>query len=120
MSYSKTERLEIGRKIYENEISRRQAAAQYGICEDTARGYMREYRDTNHLPAKEPAIPAFQTVRIEKQEPDLEDYENMTKEELIDALVMARINVARLKKGYEVKGVGAKKKYVRLESKNTK
>lgn len=37
----------------------------------------------------------------------LEDYESMTKEELIRELVKARIVEARLKKGYEVKGDGS-------------
>ena len=36
----------------------------------------------------------------------LEDYETMTREELIQELVRARIAEARLKKGYEVKGDG--------------
>ena len=44
----------------------------------------------------------------------------MTKEELIQELVKARINEARLKKGYEVKGVGAEKVFIPLDNKNTK
>ena len=50
----------------------------------------------------------------------LEDYETMSKEELINELVHAKINEARLKKGYEVKGVGAQKEFVPLDSKSTK
>ena len=120
VSYSKTERLEIGRQIYENEISKRDAASKYGICEDSARKYMREYRDTNELPAKEPMHPAGPIVKVEDREPDISDYENMTKAELIDALVNARINIARLKKGYTVKGVGVEKRFIRLKGKNSK
>ena len=120
MGYTKQERLEIGRQIYEDEINKHQAASRYGICEDSARKYMREYRDTNKLPAKEPAHLNSPLVKLDKPDPNLEDYENMTKAELIDALLAARIDMARLKKGYVVKGVGAKKKYVRLGSKNTK
>jgi transposase len=44
----------------------------------------------------------------------------MTKEELIKELVRARIREERLKKGYEVKGVGAEKVFIPLSSKNTK
>ena len=49
------------------------------------------------------------TVKISthSSEPDLSEYESMTKEELIKELVKARINEARLKKGYEVKRAGA-------------
>ena len=44
----------------------------------------------------------------------------MSKEELINELVHAKINEARLKKGYEVKGAGTQKEFVPLDSKSTK
>ena len=44
----------------------------------------------------------------------------MTKEELINELILAKINEARAKKGYEVKGVGSSKEYISLNSKNSK
>lgn len=50
----------------------------------------------------------------------LEDYEAMTKEELIRELVKSRISEARLEKGYEVKGAGADKEFILLGNKNTK
>lgn len=50
----------------------------------------------------------------------MEDLQSMTKEELIDALVMARITEARLKKGYLVEGVGAEKTFIPIGRKNTK
>ena len=50
----------------------------------------------------------------------MEDFEKMTKEELILELVKSRIAEARLKKGYEVRGSGADKEYIRLDNKNTK
>lgn len=50
MKYTKEQRLDIGRRIYEGEISRYEAAEEYDINEQTARGYMRMYRDVNQLP----------------------------------------------------------------------
>ena len=50
----------------------------------------------------------------------LEDLQSMTKEELIDALVMARITEERLKKGYLVEEVGAEKTFIPIGRKNTK
>ena len=50
----------------------------------------------------------------------MDKYEAMTKDELISELVMARINEARLKKGYEVKGVGQSKEFLPIDSENTK
>ena len=52
MRYTKEERLEIGRKVYEGTMSRYEAAEAYGISDDTARDYMRMYRDSNSLPPK--------------------------------------------------------------------
>ena len=37
MRYTKEERLEIGRKVYEGTMSRYEAAEAYGISDDTAR-----------------------------------------------------------------------------------
>lgn len=50
----------------------------------------------------------------------VQEYEAMSKEELVRALVETRVNIARLKKGYEVKGVGLEKEYIPLDSANTK
>ena len=74
MKYSKEERLDIGRRIYDGEISRYEAAEQYGIDPDTARNYMRLYRDTNHLPPKQPkhAITAASFKTAPKGMDDLE------------------------------------------------
>lgn len=52
MGYTREERLNIGRQIYNNEISRGDAAIKYKISEGTARDYMRLYRDVNGLPPK--------------------------------------------------------------------
>jgi len=44
----------------------------------------------------------------------------MSKEELINELIIAKANELRAKKGYEVKGAGANKEYIILNNKNTK
>ncbi len=66
-------------------------------------------RDVNGLPPKNRIQKEENTVKISvlSSEPDLSEYESMTKEELIKELVRSRISEARLKKGYEVKGDGA-------------
>ena len=43
MKYTAEERLDIGRRIYNGEIRRYEAALQYGISDQTARNYMRMY-----------------------------------------------------------------------------
>ena len=44
----------------------------------------------------------------------------MSKEELLHELMKSKINEARLKKGYMVKGDGAEKEYYLLNNKNTR
>lgn len=122
MKYTLEQRLDIGRRIYEGELTRFQVAEEYGINDNTARNYMWLYRDTNHLPPKNAGRKrkkdASKTPQpIEAKQPDFESYESMTKEELIQALIQARITEARLKKGYEVKGDGS---VIHYSSKNIK
>ena len=116
MKYTKDERLDIGRRIYDGELDRFQAAEEYGISDQTARDYMRLYRKTNNLPVKyrkrSVSAPSFKQAPV-----GIEDLEAMTKEELIQEIVKARITEARLKKGYEVKGDGT---VILYGSKNTK
>lgn len=122
MRHTTEERLSIGKKIYDNEISKYEASAQYGISVNTAREYMRLYRDTNHLPPKNKIQPFGNITPISAISPpsDLAEYESMTKEELIKELVKSRVNEMRLKKGYEVKGAGVEKVFIPLDNENTK
>lgn len=113
MRYTKEERLEIGRKIYDDELTRAQAAEIYNISEQMARTYMRLYRDVNGLPPKIPRSRYYPSSKDMLTDLCLEDYEKMSKEELIGELVKTRIQNARLKKGYEVKGDGTVIQYDR-------
>ena len=121
MKYTREERLGIGKRVYEGEINRYQAAEEYGISEQTDRNYMRQYRFANGLPAKGPGKRSGRESvqpRPVVLEPGLEEYEAMTREELIRELVRSKVREARLKKGYEVKGVGVEKVFIPLNSKN--
>ena len=119
MKYTKEQRLDIGRRIYDGEITKYDAAQQYNISLQTARDYMRLYRNENHLPPKQ-GYSSNGGTSIQKPVPEpnnLEAYKAMSKDELIQELVKARIAEARLKKGYEVKGDGS---IIRYSSKNTR
>ena len=67
-----------------------------GIGEQTARNYMRQYRDANHLPPK--IGKRRESVLVPSPPAGMEDLEAMSKEELIEELIKARIAEARLKK----------------------
>lgn len=122
MDYSQEERLDIGRKLYSGEITRGEAVKLYGISIGTARNYMRLYRDINFLPPKnarnkELQLPSAQdSVTPESWE----DYKQLSKEELLFELIKTKINEARLKKGYMVKGSGSAKEFFLPDSKNIK
>ena len=105
MKYTKEQRLGIGQRIYDGEISRYEAAEEYGISDQTARSYMRMYRDANHLQPKHGQL-SIGAPSFKKAPADLDELKTMTKEELIQELIKAKITEARLKKGYEVKGDG--------------
>lgn len=121
MKYTKPERLEIGRRVYNGELTKYQAAEEYGINDNTVRSYMRMYRDINGLATKGSQKTAGNAVIAQKPcVPEYAEYADMTKEELIRELVKARITEARLKKGYEVKGDGADKVFMPIDSKNMK
>src|SRR5574344_295040 len=51
---------------------------------------------------------------------DMPDYSSMSNDELQKELMKRDIEIARLKKGYSVKGCGTKKVYVTYSTKNTK
>ena len=123
--YSKMERLEIGRQVYYNELSAKDAAEKYTLSPNTVMNYARLFRDENELPRKpiyrkKPIDTSAKVIKPEQQAFCLEDYQAMSKEELIKELVASRIAEARLKKGYQVKGVGPTKEFIPLGSKNTK
>lgn len=119
MKYNKEQRLEIGRRIYSGELSRYEAAEEYGISSDTARNYMRLFRDIRGLPSKRGSAKNYATLARQAvaQRNGLEQLESMDKEQLIHEIIMARIREERLKKGYEVKGDGT---VIRYDTKNTK
>ena len=117
MHYTQEERLDIGRQIYNDEINSRQAVEIYGISLDTARSYMRLYRNTNQLPPKKTRRHTLPAPSFSNREAGLEDLHSMSKEELIQELIKARITEARLKKGYEVKGDGT---VILYDNENTK
>ena len=124
MKYTKDQRIDIGRRVFTHEISRQEAITKYDICSTSLDKYIREYKIANGIPTEQqpdgtlqshPAHSVQQNLPI-----DIEAYKAMSKEELIDELIRAKVNEARAKKGYEVKGVGASKEFISLNNKNTK
>ena len=116
MKYTKKERLVIGRRIYEGHITTAAAAEEYNINFYTARDYLREYKAS--INASVPQRPDPEKSKPIDKSPTA--YENMSKEELIDELIKAKINEAQAKKGYMMKEDGANKEYIPINTENSK
>ena len=121
MKYTKEQRIDIGRQVFTHEISHVDAENTYGVARSCIDRYIREYKIANGIPtevrADQPGSPALAKQGLPM---DIEAYKAMSKEELIDELIRAKVNEARAKKGYEVKGDGAGKEYISLNSRNSR
>lgn len=116
MKYKKEERLVIGRRIYEGDITTAAAAEAYGINFYTTRDYLREYKASINASVPQRRNPE-KTKPVDKSKGL---YEDMTREQLIDALIKSEIEAGRAKKGYQVKGDGANKEYIPINPSSSK
>ena len=122
MKYTEEERIAIGREIYTHEISIYEASIKYKINYYTARDYMRLYRDKNGLP---PAAEDNDESKARKKQKESKkkkygDLEQLSKDELIDEVIKARVETERAKKGYVVKGGCQEKEFINLSNLNSK
>ncbi|MBQ6544883.1 MAG: hypothetical protein IJL72_04010 [Lachnospiraceae bacterium] len=126
MKYTLEEKIDIGRQLYTREKSRAELKAKYGVCNTSLSNFLRQYKIANGIPERThiptPGKPAKRPVSKPDYPalPDIEAYRSMSKEELINELILAKANELRAKKGYEVKGAGANKEFVSLNNRNTK
>lgn len=100
--------------------STRKTAEKYGIDRTMLRRWIKKYRENgieglksksgkgNHIGCGNPFC-GLQRKKRKTREEELE-LENLK----------LKVEVARLKKGYQVKGVGSKKEYVTIKDSNTK
>ena len=120
----KEQRVAIGKEIVDGLISPIEAGKKYGISRTSAQQYATDYRRANGLPVRSHSSKKTESPMIKLKNNatsfDLENYKSMSKEQLIEELIKAKINEARAKKGYEVKGVGQNKEFISLNNKNSK
>ena len=126
MKYTHEERIDIGRDIYTSGMSCADAMAKYKLSHGSVERYVSMYKaengikGTRSLSCENPAPKQLSKARQATSDYDIESYKAMSKEELIDELIRAKVNEARAKKGYEVKGDGVNKEYSSLSNKNFK
>lgn len=122
MKYTKEQRINIGRQVYTRELSHREVMEKYGVVSSCIDTHVRLFKIENGIPTKSKATAAKPAKLFSAQasQSEIEIYNAMSKEELINELILAKANELRAKKGYIVKGVGADKEYIPLNNKNTK
>ena len=122
MKYTKDERIDIGRQVVTQELTRKEAMAKYDIGSTCMDRYIRLYKESEGIPTKQPVVSSKQSIIITNSSnpADIDAYMAMSKEELINELIKAKANELRAKKGYEVKGAGVNKEFISLNNKNTK
>ena len=106
--------------LNDKHTSYRKTADKYGIPQRIFRVWIKKYR--------EQGIDGLRSQTGKTKHPGkgnplsgLQNKKNKTREEELQLKVMKlEIEVARLKKGYQVKGVGSKKEYVTIKDLNTK
>ena len=118
MKLTKEEKLDIGRRMYEKELTYQDVMSMYDVSETFAHKCMTDYKLENSIPLQK-HTKSNKTI-ISNDDIDMDAYLSMSKEQLIDELIKAKANELRAKKGYEVKGVGVNKEFIPLNNKNSK
>lgn len=120
MKHTKEERIVIGEEIATSKISSKEAADKYHISLSLAQLYAQQYRESHNIPSPQSQKNALKKCQSIDSIKNIETYMTMSKEELINELIRAKVNEARAKKGYEVKGVGANKEFSSLNDRSSK
>ena len=97
MKYTKEERLEIGRRIYQREITLATAAVEYDVNFYTARDYLRLYKARENVSIPQGLRLGGSQDDTLADKPNICQYEKMSREELMDELIKAKIDIARAK-----------------------
>ena len=92
----KEQRIAIAKEIVDGSLSSREAAEKYGISKSLAAKYATDYRRENGLPVRTstPRTPETKAIMLKSSNDSfhLEDYQSMTKDQLIEELIKSKIN----------------------------
>ena len=122
MKVPREERLVLIEKIKSGEITVKQVMKEYGMSQSAVYAWLEKPISSKKPKTYTPSPNKKRAVELIKKEEeiDISVYQNMTKDELIDELILAKANELRAKKGYEVRGVGANKEFIFLNNENSK
>lgn len=116
-TFTDSERLDIGKEIYDGHLSIPEAAKKYATTYGVARTCLRKYRALNDLPPKRGGSHLAAKPRPQA---GMDELCSMGREQLIDEVIKARAEAERAKKGYTAKGGGAAKEFTPLGNRSSK
>lgn len=122
LPYNDQERLDIGKEICNGTYTVQGAAEKYKVSTSAASRFKMDYAKQvglTKLFSKSKQSSKLNIVPTKKLN-SIEDYQKMSKDELINELIKAKANELRAKKGYEVKGDGPNKVFSSLSNKNSR
>lgn len=117
MAYSNSIRQEVCESIVVAECSIAETSKKFNIPETTIRDWLSKFKKDPYCFSRD----YFEKQWFEnKQLYNSGEYLEMDQKDLLKELMKKDIEIARLKKGYCVKGVGAKKEFVTSFKRNMK
>lgn len=119
MRNTRSKNLDIAKRFVNHELTVDEAQNELGVTRGGVYYWAHEYkRSIGDTSSKKPRNATLNNEIATTDE--LNRLSSLTKEQLIDEVIRAKVGEARAKKGYEVKGGGAIKEYISLSNKNTK
>ena len=111
--YTRAEKMDIARLVVEHKITYKEAIQKFSISYPTIANWVATYKTEHHINSDgRKRCDSFEYVKN-----DVDSLSEMTREQLIDEVIKARIGEERAKKGYTVKGGGQSKEYVSISNK---
>lgn len=111
--WSKEDKLKVIKDFYRIK-NYSEACSKYDICSGTLYTWLKKYRESGEdalQPAKKPGNPLSKYTKRKH----LTEVEKLQK-----TILEQKIEIERLKKGYQVKGAGASKEYATIQDANSK
>ena len=121
MYNTREQNLDIAKRFYNGELTKQEALSMIGASRNCVYYWVNEYKRSigdQNVPPKQ-YQPQNKKDEVANED-EISRLSSLSREELIDEVIKAKVGEARAKKGYEVKGGGESKEYVTLSSKNTK
>lgn len=108
MKYPLEKRLDIGREVYEHELTAKEAAIKYDLNIYTIRDYKKLYLSEKISCSDDHCNESSKPLIIKNTTVNLERLKSMSKDELINEAIKDKIQIERLKKTTKYRRMGCR------------